>query len=63
MTEKEYIALSNRVRISAALETLRGVLPGCDGVTDKHRMSLVMNTLHEAERKLFEVITVDTVDD
>lgn len=53
MTEQEYIALVNRVRVSAALESIRDILPDDDAVPDAEHKQVVV-TLRNWEKKLFK---------
>jgi hypothetical protein len=54
MKEREYIASTNRVKVSMALKILRDVLPGEEyGITDI-QLSEIVSRLAVAEDNLFQ---------
>lgn len=62
MTEKEYALLSNRVRVSAALASLREVTPGDEfGITDAEHME-IMSRLRKVEMRIFDIPLISEVE-
>lgn len=59
MDEKTYLKATNRVKISAALNIIRDVLPGEDfGISDAER-SKIISGLQTLEENLFASFTLD----
>lgn len=59
LKENEYIIITNRVKVSAALTILRDVLSGDDyGITDK-QLSEITTNLRTTEEKLFSLIELN----
>jgi len=53
--EKEYLKVTNRVKISMALTILRDVLPGQDYGITQQELSEITSRLGDAEEKLFSL--------
>lgn len=62
MNEVEYIKLSNRVRISAALTILSEVVPGADYGIKGVKLISATRQLREIESTLFETDFIDTIE-
>ncbi len=59
MTEKQYILVSNRVRINTAITALREVISDEEyGITDEVLNGLI-RTLREREARLFSMIMLE----
>ena len=56
MTEKDYIAATNRVKVSMAIYAIKDLLPGFDGVIEDEDRVRVIKQLYEWEDKLFKII-------
>jgi hypothetical protein len=56
VTEEDYILLTNRVKISIALNILRDVLPLQDNVADEKELKAMCAKLAQWEEKYFEII-------
>ena len=56
MTEKEYIQLSNRIKLTTALGILRDILPGEDCGIRIDDINKATAILRKAEEKLFSMV-------
>lgn len=63
MTETEYIILSNRVRISSALATLKDVLAGESYGVSQEEKTNITAPLYDLEQKLFAMTNIEVEDD
>jgi len=59
MTEQEYTDVSDRVKVSAALNLLRDIVADSSSVIDKDKLKEVTIQLRNWERDLFKVICLD----
>lgn len=59
MTETEYIAITNRVKVSAAIYIIKDILPDYDGITTCGERTEILRILWEWEDKLFAKIVLE----
>ena len=59
MTEQEYILAGNRVNVTRAKDAIRDILPGDDWGISEKEVGEVMQTLCEAEERLFGMVCID----
>ena len=62
ISETAYITVTNRVKVTAAISLVRGILPGFDGVTTDEEQKKVLLILQKWEDELFAKIDTDEDD-
>ncbi len=56
ISEKDYITVTNRVKVSTAKDMVQDILPGFDGVITKDEKMKVLQILYKWEDALFSKI-------
>lgn len=56
MTEQEYIIVTNRVKVKAALELMCDVTPGSEYGISQSKYEQILTRLVSAEKRLFDAV-------
>jgi hypothetical protein len=59
MTESQYLCATNRVKVTAAAQLIRDVLPGDDWGIGESEHGEILRLLLEAEEKLFASVKIE----